>query len=104
MSAVATLTRSASKPENATQTTSINLRVSTVTRELIDTAAAAVGKTRTEFMLESARQHAIDVLLDQRLFHLSPEQHDAFMEALNNPPKPNAALKKLMSGKSPWEK
>jgi uncharacterized protein (DUF1778 family) len=102
MAAVATLSRSA-KTENST-TTSINLRVPTVTRQLIDTAAAAVGKSRTEFMLESARQHAIDVLLDQRLFVLDPEQHDAFMQALDNPPKPNAALKKLMSSKSPWEK
>jgi len=104
MSAAATVKRSA-KTENAGQTTTtINLRVPQVTRQLIDTAAAAVGKSRTEFMLESARQQAIDVLLDQRLFVLNPEQHDAFMEALDNPPMPNAALKKLMSSKSPWEK
>ena len=105
MSAAATVKRSA-KTENAgqTTTTTINLRVPQVTRQLIDTAAAAVGKSRTEFMLESARQQAIDVLLDQRLFVLNPEQHDAFTEALDNPPMPNAALKKLMSSKSPWEK
>ncbi len=89
--------------ETAPRTTTINLRVPKVTRQLIDTAAAVVGKSRTEFMLESARQHAIDVLLDQRLFVMTQEQHDAFMRVLDNPPPPNAALKKLLSSKSPWE-
>ena len=101
--ASATTTRSA-ETETATRTTTINLRVTQLTRQLIDTAAAVLGKSRTEFMLESARQHAMDVLLDQRLFVLNAEQHDAFMHALDNPPLPNAALKKLLSSKSPWEK
>src|ERR1700752_400742 len=100
----AAATRSTAETETATRTTTINLRVSKITRQLIDTAAAVVGKSRTEFMLESARQHAIDVLLDQRLFVLNAEQHDAFVEILDNPPMPNAALKKLLSSKSPWEK
>lgn len=82
----------------------INLRVEMETRELIDTAAAMVGKSRTEFMIESARQHAIDVLLDQRLFVLDQDQHDAFMRVLESPPAPNARLRKLMTSKSPWEK
>jgi uncharacterized protein (DUF1778 family) len=90
------------EPEK-TKATTINLRVSQPTRQLIDAAAAVVGKSRTEFMLESARQHAIDVMLDQRLFVLEPGQHDAFMRVLDNPPPPNARLKKLLSRKSPWE-
>jgi uncharacterized protein (DUF1778 family) len=102
MSAAAILERTAQT--EMTKTTKINLRVSEETRELIDTAAAAVGKSRTEFMLESARQHAIDVLLDQRLFVLKGDQHDAFMRVLQDPPVPNAALKKLLSSKAPWEK
>ncbi len=44
---------------------SINLRIEAHTRQLIDDAAAILGKTRTEFMVESARRQAIDVLLDQ---------------------------------------
>ncbi len=102
MSAAATLSRTAQT--ETMKTTKINLRVPEDTRELIDTAAAAVGKTRTEFMLESARQHAIDVLLDQRLFVLSAEQHEAFKGILQNPPAPAAALKKLLASKAPWEK
>ena len=92
------MTRKAPKASN------INLRVSRQTRELIDSAAAVVGKSRTEFMLESARQHATDVLLDRRLFVLSEDQYRAFMNVLDNPPPPNAALKKLMASKAPWNK
>ena len=65
---------------------SINLRIEANTRQLIDDAAAVLGKTRTEFMVESARRQAIDVLLDQRLFVLESERYDAFMHALDNPP------------------
>src|SRR3546814_17167333 len=60
---------------------SINLRIETGTRQLIDDAAAILGKTRTEFMIESARRPAVDVLLDQRLFVLDPERYDAFRRA-----------------------
>jgi len=86
------------------RSTSINLRINETTRDLIDSAAAAVGKSRTEFMLESAREHAIDVLLDQRMFVLDDKQFAAFVAALDHPPQPNHALKKLLARKSPWEK
>lgn len=89
---------------DAYKTTKINIRVPEQTRELIDTAAAAVGKTRTEFMLESARQHAIDVLLDQRLFVLSNDQYESLERVLHDPPAPASSLKKLLSSKSPWER
>lgn len=81
----------------------INLRVSVSTRDLIDTAAAASGKTRSEFMVETARKHAIDVLLDQRLFSLDESQHDAFMRVLDAPAQPTEKLKQLMNSKAPWE-
>ena len=82
----------------------INLRIDTGDRDLIDNAAAVVGKTRTDFMIESAKQHAVDVLLDQRLFVLDPDKHDAFMHALDNPPAPGPKLKALMRRKPAWLK
>ncbi|HEX8665468.1 MAG TPA: DUF1778 domain-containing protein [Beijerinckiaceae bacterium] len=91
-----------SQPEAGTGAR-VNLRVPVQTRELIDSAAATLGKSRTEFMLESARRHAIDVLLDQRLFVLDEAQHEAFMRVLDNPPPPNEKLKKLMRSTPPWE-
>lgn len=81
----------------------ITMRLPARTRDLIDTAAAAQGKSRTEFMVESARLHAVDVLLDQRVFTLDSEQSLALAEVLMNPPKPNGALRELMRSKAPWE-
>ena len=81
----------------------VNVRMTRQTRELIDEAAEAVGKTRSEFMVESARTHAIDVLLDKRLFSLGTEHYHAFLKALDAPPAPNEKLKRLLRNKSPWE-
>ena len=83
---------------------SINLRIETDTRQLIDDAAAILGKTRTEFMIESARRQAIDVLLDQRLFVLDSERYDAFMRALDNPPAPGPKLRSLLRRVPTWRK
>lgn len=100
----------ASPGKDGTPTTSasrrdavINLRVPAKTRDLIDIAAASLGKTRTEFVIESARQHATDVLLDQRLFSLRDDAYRAFSDALANPPKPSPRLKALLADKAPWE-
>ena len=81
---------------------SINLRIEGRTRQLIDDAAAVLGKTRTEFMIESARRQAIDVLLDQRLFQLEPAHHEAFLDALDNPPAPGPKLRALLRRAPAW--
>ena len=83
---------------------SINLRVEGQTRQLIDDAAAVLGKTRTEFMIESARKQAIDVLLDQRLFVLEPDRFDAFVQALDSPPAPGPKLTALLRRVPAWKK
>lgn len=83
--------------------TTITMRLPVQTRELIDRAASSIDKSRTEFVLESARERAIDVLLDQRVFHLDAEASNAFADVLENAPAPLDALRELMSSKSPWE-
>lgn len=83
---------------------SINLRIETHTRRLIDDAAAVLGKTRTEFMVESARKAAVDVLLDQRLFVLDPNRYDAFVAALDNPPPPGPKLRALLGRVPAWKR
>jgi uncharacterized protein (DUF1778 family) len=81
---------------------SINLRIEAQTRRLIDDAAAVLGKTRTEFMIDSARAQAIDVLLDQRLFVLDADRYDAFVHMLDNPPAPGPRLRALLRRKPAW--
>jgi uncharacterized protein (DUF1778 family) len=82
----------------------IHIRAPQQTKDLIDTAARAVGKTLSEFVLDSARQQAIDVLLDQRLFVLDADKYDAFVSALDNPPPAGPALKALMKRRPLWQK
>jgi uncharacterized protein (DUF1778 family) len=88
----------------ATAKGSINLRIEANTRQLIDEAAAILGKTRTEFMVESARRQAIDVLLNRRLVMLDPEYYDAFTRALDNPPAPGAKLRSLLRRVPAWQR
>jgi uncharacterized protein (DUF1778 family) len=94
----------AERPSATDTKGSINLRIEANTRQLIDDAAAILGKTRTEFMIESARRQAIDVLLDQRLFMLDSERYDAFMHALDNPPAPGPKLRSLLRRVPAWQK
>ena len=82
----------------------ISLRVPTQRRELIDRAAKATGKTRTDFILDSATRAAEEALLDRRVFHLDAAQYEAFERALDAPPRPSAALRKLLAQPAPWER
>jgi uncharacterized protein (DUF1778 family) len=94
----------AERPIAANTKGSINLRIEANTRRLIDDAAAILGKSRTEFMIESARKQAIDVLLDQRLFALDSERFDDFMRMLDNPPAPGPKLRSLLRRVPAWQK
>jgi uncharacterized protein (DUF1778 family) len=71
---------------------------------LIDKAAAAVNKNRSDFMLEAACREAENVLLDKRLFLLNDEQFAAFEAALQSPIASDTVIEKLLVRKSPWEK
>jgi uncharacterized protein (DUF1778 family) len=55
-------------------------------------------------LLGNRSHRAIDADLDQLLFVLGPDQHEAFVQILDNPPSPNAALRELLTRKSPWER
>ncbi len=81
----------------------INIRATSRQRDLIDSAAVVLGKTRSEFMLEASCREAQDVLLDRVVFHLDDETFDQFNALLDSPPEPSAALRKLMKTPAPWE-
>lgn len=88
----------------ATASTVINVRASAEVRDLIDSAASVQGKTRTDFMLEASSDKAKQVLLDQTLFNLNEDQFWKLQAMMNAPLQQNAAMMKLLSKKSPWEK
>jgi uncharacterized protein (DUF1778 family) len=95
--------RSTRPAPRAGRDATIHIRAPKRTKELIATAAAIAGKTLSEFTLESARKHATDVLLDQRLFALESDQYAAFIEALDNPPPAGPRLKALMKRRPLWQ-
>jgi uncharacterized protein (DUF1778 family) len=81
----------------------INIRVKRTQRDLIDQAAELLGKSRSDFMLETACREAEDVLLDQCLFTLDAETFETFKALLDKPPSENPKLRKLMATPAPWE-
>lgn len=87
-----------------TKSSVINLRIQSAARDLIDRAAEAAGKNRTDFVIEAARREAEAVLLDRRLFSLSDEAFKAFTAALAKPPAKNAKLKRLLETPAPWDR
>jgi uncharacterized protein (DUF1778 family) len=88
-------------PQTEKRAAPINIRALPAQRLLIDKAAAAMRKSRSDFMLEAACREAENVLLDQRLFFLNEADFAAFEAALQAPV--SEAAKKLLASKSPWE-
>jgi uncharacterized protein (DUF1778 family) len=86
------------------RTAVINLRADKNRRDLIDRAAEAVGKNRSEFMLEAATREATAVLLDRRFFQLDGPAFKQFAAALDGVPSHNPRLRKLLLKKAPWER
>ena len=81
----------------------LNVRVKSEDRNLIDRAARLLGKSRTDFLLESARRDAQDALLDQTLFKVSPSLCAQFVARLDAPPAPNDRLRRTMTTPAPWD-
>jgi uncharacterized protein (DUF1778 family) len=81
----------------------LNLRIKPEVRGLIDRAAEAVGKNRTDFMLDAARHAAEDALLDRTVFPVGEKAYAEFLARLDAPAKPNARLRKTMKTIAPWE-
>jgi uncharacterized protein (DUF1778 family) len=82
----------------------LNIRIKPEERNLIDRAAQARGKNRTDFILDAARLAAEDALLDQVMISVSPEAYSQFVARLDMPPKPSTRLRKTMQTPPPWER
>jgi uncharacterized protein (DUF1778 family) len=89
---------------NAARTRTINIRIEEERRTLIDRAAEAAGKDRTQFVLDAATREATTVLLDQQYFRLDTDAFATFNATLDAPPAKNPRLRKLLSRKAPWER
>jgi uncharacterized protein (DUF1778 family) len=88
---------------NQTRDVTINIRAKQSQRDLIDQAAQVQGKSRSDFMLETAYREAIAVLLDRRFFALDDEKFNQFMALLDAPPAQNEKLRALLTSSAPWD-
>src|ERR1035438_5422530 len=82
----------------------INLRATRKQKTLIDRAAEALGRSRSDFMLETSCREAETVLLDRRYFALSAEAFRRFTDILDKPPGSNPKLRRLLRTKAPWDR
>lgn len=81
----------------------LNLRIPSTERNLIDQAAASLGTTRTDFILRAARRAAEEVLLERAVLSVSPEAYAEFVARLEAPPQPNERLRQTMQAPPPWD-
>jgi uncharacterized protein (DUF1778 family) len=88
----------------ATKRDTLNLRIKPEVRGLIDRAAKARGKNRTDFILDAARAAAEDALLDQALLVINPEAYAEFVARLDRAPAPNPRLLKTLQTPAPWDR
>jgi uncharacterized protein (DUF1778 family) len=77
-------------------TVMINIRANPKRLQLIDEAAKALGKNRSEFLMDVGSRAAEEALLDRRLFILNPQQWQQYQAALDAPPDSLPELQKLL--------
>jgi uncharacterized protein (DUF1778 family) len=89
--------------DDGTRDANIHIRARPVDRDLIDRAAAQLGKSRSEFVIETMRREAQEILLDQTVFRVDAKTFKAFLAELDRPPRDNPRLRALFQRKAPWE-
>jgi uncharacterized protein (DUF1778 family) len=77
-----------------TQAARLELRLDLKRKRLIEQAAELLGQSVSTFTVSSAVLQASQVIERFGTLVLSDRDRDAFLKALDNPPKPNARLKK----------
>jgi uncharacterized protein (DUF1778 family) len=90
-------------PERKAPRETLNIRIRPEDRRLIDRAATARGKNRTDFILDAARQAAEEALLDSAMISVSAEAYAEFVARLDAPAQPNERLRRTMKTPAPWD-
>lgn len=82
----------------------LNIRIPSTERNLIDRAAQSTGKTRTDFILEAARRAAEEALLDRAMLAVGPKAYADFLARLAAPAQPNERLRRTLQTPTPWKR
>lgn len=81
----------------------ISLRMHARDKEIIGYAAEFFCKSRTSFVVDCALEKDREILYEKTHFVLTPEQWEDFVKPLDNPPKDNPGLDRLMNTIPPWD-
>ena len=87
----------------STRSEKLDLRLTPAAKQTLYKAAAAAQRSVSDFVLESALARAEETLADRRHFGLNAEQWEAFMAALDAPPRELPRVKRLFSEPSIFE-
>ncbi|MCW1966997.1 MAG: DUF1778 domain-containing protein [Anaerolineae bacterium] len=79
-------------PNSPLPTARLEARVPQALKEIFQQAAHLEGVTLTDFVIMSVHQAAKQTIERHQSLTLTLEQSEAFLNALTNPPAPNAAL------------
>ena len=79
----------------AQRTEKLDLRLSLAAKQTLQAAARAQDKSLSEFVLDSAMSEAAERLADRRVFALTGKAWDAFVAALDAPPRRIVRLERL---------
>ena len=74
----------------------LEVRLTPKAKSLLKRAASTQQMTVSAFVLESGLTAAAEALADRQEFRLGAKHYDAFVAALDAPPKPKARLDKLL--------
>jgi uncharacterized protein (DUF1778 family) len=83
-------------PDLSASESRIEFRLSSEAKRQIERAAAAQGRTLSDFAKDTLLQKARTVLDEQGTVTLSDRDREIFLRLLDAAPAPNAALKKAM--------
>lgn len=89
---------------NATRSEKLDLRLTPEAKRVLNAAARASHRSVSEFVLESALARAEESLPDRQHFGLDADRWQAFLAALDAPPRPLPRLKRLLTEPSVFER
>jgi uncharacterized protein (DUF1778 family) len=88
----------------ATRSEKLDLRLTPEAKRVLNAAAQATRRSVSDFVLESALARAEETLPDRQRFGLDAERWNAFLAALEAPPRPMPRLQRLLTEPSVFER
>jgi len=87
-------------PARANRTEKLDLRLSSSAKQTLQAAAKAARKSVSAFVIDTALIEAEERLADRRMFPLDAKRWEAFIAALDAPPRDLPRLRRLLRNKS----